>query len=318
MKGEQHPVDIERVRESLEVRGFHVGALLGEGSFGVVHSVTDREGDAYAVKTTSRTHHRRGKNRSERRPEEASGDERAIFRALAARWARCPAEYVGVVRVFSVVEEGPLCHFVMERLAGSNLEEYVGRYRPAGLEEGEVRAVIREVLRGLAFLHRMGVLHRDVKPANVYVEHDAEGRIRDVKLVDFGLGRAFGAFGAEESIEYSGSGTALTRSVVGSPLYRSPAVEQGWGYGTDCDLWGAGNVLYYAATGGKTLVAPVPETYRKQKMEIWESCCSRGYRFDGIASGAVNFLLQALLGKYPMGFERKSAAAILEDYWFKY
>ena len=307
MVDKRHPVDIERARESLERHNFHVDSLLGAGAFGVVHSVTDDEGRTFAVKTT-RAHPRGRTVEDTRKLREACRNERAILRALAEKWERSPAEYVGVVRVFSVIEADDFCHFVMERLVGSDLEAYVAEYPSAGLGEEKVRTIIRGVLRGLAFLHGMGVLHRDVKPENVFVEHDAAGSIRDVKLVDLGLGEMFA-----KKIECSGVGcSATTNTVVGSLLYRSPAVDKRMGYGADCDLWGAGNVLYYAATGGRSLAAT-----HEEKKAIWENCWAKYYKFYGIVSEDVNYLLRALLSMYPLNSEERSAASILKDDWFK-
>ena len=330
----KHPVNIEQAQQSLRVLNFQVDGVLGEGAFGVVHSVRDQSGNVFAVKTVkTRGNHKTLKTR--RTQKEINADEKSIFQTLINAQQQQQQEEEervtagegegtpgcsmgggggggGVVQMYAVLEAGPFTHLIMERLEGSNLEEYIAKYRQGGMAQGEVRLVIRDVLRGLAFLHHLGILHRDVKPANVFVEHDAHGTVRGAKVIDVGSGRLFPA-SSRGAVE---CGVALTRSVDGSPIYMCPSVEQGNGYGADCDLWGAGNVLYYAATG-KNLVASNMATYRRDKLIIWENCSCPGYRFPGVVSDDVNFILQSLLTKNNRSDGLKNVAStILEDYWF--
>lgn len=303
---------VERTRESLESFGYQVISFLGEGSFGIVHKIIDSNGNTYAVKTTRPNSQSRNLN-SDRDRKVTIQDETIVSQALADKYRASPADYVGVVRIYSVIKDGPLHHFVMEFLNGSNLGEYIKNYSPMGASVPESRIITYEVLRGLAFLHRMGILHRDVKPENVFIEHDDAGNIRGVKLIDIGFSRLFGPVNVGEI------GSALTKSGVGSPLYLCPEVERKNGYGAECDLWGAGNVLYYAATG-RTLVKNSfyvdndrRRTYMDEKKDIWDG--RKDSVFDCVESEDVKFMLRTLLTKMGM-YKYGSAAGLLEDFWF--
>jgi serine/threonine protein kinase len=93
----------------------------------------------------------------------------------------------------------------------------------------------REVAEGLAAAHARGLVHRDVKPANIWLE---VGRDR-VKLVDFGLAR-----GSGEDAHFTQLG-----AVIGTPAYMAPEQANGEEVDGRCDLFGLGAVLYRACTG---------------------------------------------------------------------
>jgi CubicO group peptidase (beta-lactamase class C family) len=151
---------------------------------------------------------------------------------LEAR-ATAALEHDHIVAIYQVGEDRGVPYFAMQFLKGETLEE---RLRREGrLPTAEVLRVGAEIAEGLAAAHAHGLIHRDVKPANVWLE---EGRGR-VKLLDFGLVRA------------AGQGEGLTRpgSILGTPEYMAP--EQGSGGATDhrTDLFSLGCVLYRLATG---------------------------------------------------------------------
>ena len=91
------------------------------------------------------------------------------------------------------------------------------------MTEQQMATVLREVLQALAFLHRQGVIHRDIKSDSVLLGED--GR---VKLAEFGF---CGAVGGE---------VAQRRSLVGTPYWMAPEVISRVGYGTEVDIWSLG------------------------------------------------------------------------------
>ena len=91
-----------------------------------------------------------------------------------------------VVAVFSVVEPAGLPFLVMEYVPGGSLQDRIDRQGPLSLEE--VLRIGMQTAAGLAAAHAQGLVHRDVKPANILMEHGVER----VKLTDFGLARAVG------------------------------------------------------------------------------------------------------------------------------
>ena len=170
----------------------------------------------------------------------AARADRLRLEAQATAQIRSP--HVVEVTDFGTSAAGQL-YLVMERLVGRTLEEEVKERGPLPLEEAV--AIVVQMLRGLAAAHEVGVVHRDVKPSNVfYTAADREGR-RVAKLVDFGLVRV-------ESDEAGLSPLAvptLAGSVMGTPRYISPEQARGNKAEPRSDLYSAALVLYKLVTG---------------------------------------------------------------------
>jgi serine/threonine protein kinase len=150
------------------------------------------------------------------------------------REARSSAQvrHENVVQVYAI-EEQPLPYLVMEFIPGETLQQRLDRTGP--LEVPEVLRIGRQIAEGLAAAHAMGLIHRDVKPANVMIERGAEAR---VKLTDFGLARA------TDDARISQSGV-----VAGTPLYMAPEQARGEALDHRADLFSLGSVLYVMCTG---------------------------------------------------------------------
>lgn len=137
-----------------------------------------------------------------------------------------------VVRVHAV-EEQPVPYLVMEYVEGRTLQDIHDGTGP--LSPTEVVRIGRQVALGLAAAHEQGLIHRDVKPANVLIDAGAEGRAR---LTDFGLARA-----ADDA--------CMTQSgaVAGTPMYMAPEQARGEVLDTRADLFSLGSVLYTITAG---------------------------------------------------------------------
>jgi formylglycine-generating enzyme required for sulfatase activity len=131
------------------------------------------------------------------------------------------------------VEEQPIPYLVMEYIAGETLQQRLDRVGP--LEVPEVLRIGRQVARGLAAAHAMGLIHRDIKPSNILLESGVEQR---VKITDFGLARA-----ADDA--------SLTQSgyIAGTPMYMAPEQARGEVIDHRADLFGLGSVLYVMCSG---------------------------------------------------------------------
>lgn len=165
-----------------------------------------------------------------------------IARQQFAREARAVAGVIddNVITVYSVEESGPVPFMVMPFMSGQSLQEKLDRTGALPLEEA-VR-IGWHIAKGLAAAHRLGLVHRDVKPANVLLENGLER----VKLTDFGLARASADASVCADARSARPGLNL---VAGTPMYMSP--EQARGEPVDCrsDLFSLGSVLYTMCTG---------------------------------------------------------------------
>ncbi len=137
-----------------------------------------------------------------------------------------------VVAIHNVESDGETPFLVMQYVAGESLQARVDRVGP--LSVAEVLRIGIQTASGLAAAHEQGIVHRDVKPANILLEDGVER----VLLTDFGLARTV-----------DDASLTQTGIVAGTPHYMSP--EQANGETTDhrSDLFSLGSVLYFISTG---------------------------------------------------------------------
>jgi hypothetical protein len=137
-----------------------------------------------------------------------------------------------VVAIHAVCDDAPVPYLVMEFIDGCNLETLIRRTGP--LEIKEILRIGIQTAAGLAAAHKQGLIHRDVKPANILLENG----VQRVRLTDFGLARAVD----DASLTQSGL-------IAGTPLYMSPEQAAGEPIGPSADLFSLGSVLYELCTG---------------------------------------------------------------------
>ncbi|MFF2656919.1 protein kinase [Kitasatospora sp. NPDC058032] len=207
--------------ERLLAGRYELGERLGRGGMGTVWRARDRMLDReVAVKELTVNH----------LPEEELQILHARMKREAAAAARI--KHPGVITVHDVLEQDGRPWIVMELVDGRSLADVISQ--DGTLPPRAAAEVGGQVLAALHRGHQLGVLHRDVKPANVLLEH---GTGRAV-LLDFGIAT------------YEGS-AELTRpgDLVGSPDYLAPERAQGERPGPASDLWGLGATLYAAVEG---------------------------------------------------------------------
>jgi serine/threonine protein kinase/tetratricopeptide (TPR) repeat protein len=184
---------------------------IGRGAMGVVFKARDPLiGRAVAVKTiTSGV------------AESSDLLERFYREARAAGGLQHP----NIVTIYEMAESGGAPFIVMEYLEGESLEKLIAR-KPSLPLATKVGYVV-QACRALDHAHRHGVIHRDVKPANIVVTRDGV-----VKVVDFGIARLADASKTQ------------TGTLVGTLAYLSPERIRGEQADARCDIWAMGVVLY--------------------------------------------------------------------------
>lgn len=201
---------------------FRVDAVIGEGAMGVVyraHHMGLRKDVALKLLHRELT---------------ANAEMVARFDREAAAASRL--DHVNCVRVLDFGStEDERSYLVMELLDGQELATLVG----APLPPDRAIGILEQVLHGLAHAHAHGLVHRDVKPENVFLTKSVSGEV--VKLLDFGIAKILDAQGV----------APLTRAgaVFGTPSYMSPEQCAGKNVDQRTDLYSAGVVMYELLTG---------------------------------------------------------------------
>jgi serine/threonine protein kinase/Leucine-rich repeat (LRR) protein len=147
--------------------------------------------------------------------------------------AAAAVTHENVIPIYAVEEaDGPVPYLVMQFVEGISLQQKIERTGPLPLNA--ILRIALHIAEGLAAAHRQGLVHRDVKPANILLENGVER----VKITDFGLARA----GGDAVMTHSGL-------LTGTPSYMSP--EQALGEAVDArsDLFSLGSVLHAMCTG---------------------------------------------------------------------
>ncbi|MFF7722340.1 serine/threonine-protein kinase [Streptomyces luteogriseus] len=196
-------------------------APLGEGGMGTVWRARDE------------VLHREVAVKEVRAPSGLAGDDvqRMYARLEREAWAAARVANRNVVTVYDVATDDGRPWIVMELVRGLSLAEVLDAEGP--MEPQRAAHIGAEVLAALRSAHEAGVLHRDVKPANVLISND--GRI---VLTDFGIAMVEGS-----------SALTMTGEVIGSPEFLAPERALGRTPGPESDLWSLGVLLYAAVEG---------------------------------------------------------------------
>ncbi|MBL8289295.1 MAG: serine/threonine protein kinase [Rubrivivax sp.] len=195
--------------------GYRIERLLGRGGLGSVHLALDRTGAPVALKLFDL--------RSD------AGDDRHLFEREVGLSRRL--RHPGIVAIVDAGQAGGLAFIAMEYVAGGDLAHRSGHGQP--MAAARAVSIAARVAQALAHAHAHGVLHRDVKPANILVD-EAAG---EVKLGDFGLARL-------ADLQRSRTG-----AFAGTPAYMSPEHLAEGAQDARADLYSLGVVLFELLTG---------------------------------------------------------------------
>ena len=222
---------------------YRVDGLIGQGGMGVVYSATHLVSDKrVAIKWML--------------PAPGTSAELAERFVREAR-ATARIDHPNVVDIYDVgVEEGSM-FLVMERLHGESLAQRLER---GALDATEAVAVLMPALRAVAAAHAQGVIHRDLKPDNIFLCVGPDGEPREPKVLDFGISK-IGAGSERHDFSLTQSGT-----IMGTPLYMSPEQIRGLrDVDARGDVYAFGVILYEMLTGAFPFDA---ETYNELIVKI--------------------------------------------------
>jgi len=198
---------------------YKIERMVGKGGMGAVflaHDLTlDRE---VAIKVL---------------PPDISQDPKVIQRFQQEAKTAAKLDHTNIIPIYRVESEGGLNYFVMKYVAGTSLEDVLEQHKQT-LTADYIQRVLWEAACALGHAHQRGIVHRDVKPANIMFDHD--GR---VMLTDFGISKALQA----------ASGFTGTGMIIGTPHYMAPEQAKGQQVDGRADQYSMGVVGYRMITG---------------------------------------------------------------------
>jgi len=205
-------------------------------------------------------------------------------------------KHKNVLQLREVFETDDKIQLVTELVSGGELFEKiveVGSYT-----EPDAANIVKQVVDGVAYLHKNGVAHRDLKPENLLVGGPNED---EIKIADFGLSKSFGG-GPETRLETS----------CGTPDYVAPEVLRGEVYDHSVDLWSVGVITYILLCG-------FPPFWGESQGELFDKILSVSFDFPDpewkdVSEEAKDFI-KKLLVKDPG--ERWTAEKTLSHPWIK-
>ena len=146
-------------------------------------------------------------------------------------------EHPNIMRLFEVLDNSLRCHLVMEYCNGKNLHQFIRSKKPKKhITEAEAKPIFRQIVSAVAYMHDLGLVHRDLKLENILI-NDFAG-LNEIKLIDFGF-----ATNCQEGHKLS--------MFCGTPCYMDPDLVNHRKYnGQAVDIWALGVILYLLITGG--------------------------------------------------------------------
>src|SRR6266540_6909587 len=208
---------MQRLQRLVEGK-YQITRMLGKGGMGAVflaHDLTLKR--EVAIKVL---------------PPDISMDEHIVKRFQQEAKTAAKLDHTNIIPIYRVESEGGLNYFVMKYIAGTSLEDVLERKEQLSSEY--IQRVLWEAACALGHAHQRGIVHRDVKPANIMFDHD--GR---VMLTDFGISKALQA----------ASGFTGTGMIIGTPHYMAPEQAKGGTVDGRADQYSLGVVAYRMLTG---------------------------------------------------------------------
>jgi serine/threonine protein kinase len=202
---------------SIFARRYQIIEELGRGGMGTVYKVLDREiNEKIALKILK---------------PEISFDEKTIERFRNELKLARKISHQNVCRMYDIVKEEGLYFITMEYISGEDLKSTIIRLGQVSV--GKTMRIVKQICKGLAEAHRLGVIHRDLKPQNIIIDREGE-----VRIMDFGI-----------ALSRRTAGITEPGVMIGTPEYMSPEQAAGKELDSRSDIYSLGIIMFELLTG---------------------------------------------------------------------
>ncbi|CAD8202455.1 unnamed protein product [Paramecium pentaurelia] len=202
------------------IQDFNILEKLGEGSFSSVYKVQRKsDGLYYAMKKVNIS------QQSLKERENALNEIRIL--------ASLDSPYIVEFKDAFIDQDGRILYVIMEFASGGDLNQILKQGKlQGGIQESEIWNILTQITLGVKILHENGILHRDLKSANVFVSQTPKGNI--YKIGDMNISKV--------------THGANAKTQTGTPYYAAPEVWKGEQYSWPCDIWSIGCIIYELTT----------------------------------------------------------------------
>jgi serine/threonine protein kinase len=219
LKEPQELTELEMVRKELE-KEYEVVDELGRGGMAIVFKAKETELDReVAIKVL---------------PFSLAFDKEFVERFQREARTSAKLEHPNIIPIYRVGKSGRIIYFVMKFLRGKPLSTVLAARGGGGLPPLEIRRILAEVSKALAYAHKSGIVHRDIKPDNIMFDEHGHAVV-----TDFGIAKAA-----------SGGKLTGTGMSIGTPHYMSPEQAKAQALDGRSDIYSLGVVAYQCLTGG--------------------------------------------------------------------
>ncbi|XVF57436.1 hypothetical protein PTKIN_Ptkin06aG0205100 [Pterospermum kingtungense] len=199
------------------------GELIGSGAFGRVYMGMNLDsGELLAIKEVLIAANCASKEKAQAHVRELE-EEVKLLKNLS---------HPNIVRYLGTVREEESLNILLEFVPGGSISSLLGKFGP--FPEAVIRTFTKQLLLGLEYLHKNGIMHRDIKGANILVDNKG-----NIKLADFGASKQ-----VVELATISGA-----KSMKGTPYWMAPEVILQTGHSFSADIWSVGCTVIEMATG---------------------------------------------------------------------
>lgn len=204
---------INKIKSKYEIK-----EAIGQGSFGnVFRAVNKNNGEEYAIKVIKKDSFQ-------------SGERDYIYQEICTIRYLMKINHKNIIKAYDIYEDANNIFCVFEYLPLGDMDKYLHSINSFNI--GQTKHVCFELAQTIAFLHQIGMMHRDLKLQNIMCHVDPRTKMLEIKLIDFGFCTIIGR-------------NQKTNDGIGTLNYMAPEIINRDDYSFKVDVWSFGVIMYY-------------------------------------------------------------------------